>query len=76
MIDVTTDWGRTAMLGIGVAGAALYLIARVIGFMMLRKGERGHRQPMAPSHPLTHEESPDQRDGERETDRNESDHQT
>lgn len=74
MMDVMTDWGQTAMIGIGVAGVALYLIARVIGFMMLRRGERGHHQPTAQS-PLTDGESIGQQDSERKTDRNERDHQ-
>ncbi|MCP9438906.1 MAG: hypothetical protein NNA20_03060 [Nitrospira sp.] len=75
MIDVTTDEGRTVMIGIGVAGVALYLIARVIGFMILRRGERGHHQPTAQS-PLTGGESTGQHDSERKTDRNKRDRQT
>lgn len=41
MIDVTTDEGRAVMIGIGVAGVALFLVARVIGLVIQRKGEQG-----------------------------------
>ncbi|MCP9447046.1 MAG: hypothetical protein NNA22_05690 [Nitrospira sp.] len=45
MVDVTTDEGRAVMIGIGVAGVALFLAARVVGLVIQRKGEQGHPQP-------------------------------
>lgn len=51
MVDVTTDGGRAVMIGIGVAGVALFLVARVIGLMIQRKGEQGHPQPPAQASP-------------------------
>ncbi|MCP9465770.1 MAG: hypothetical protein NNA25_13380 [Nitrospira sp.] len=61
MVDVTTDEGRMIMIGIGVAGVALFLVARVIGLMIQRKGERGHG-----SSPASHSPSDARRPAETE----------
>lgn len=74
MMDVTTDGGRAVMIGIGVAGVALFLIARVIGLVIQRKGERGHPQPPAQASPpirgeFAEQPGDKQKDGTRESDR-------
>jgi len=74
MMDVTTDEGRMIMIGIGVAGVALFLIARVIGLVLQRKGERGHPQPPVQAPPpirgeFAEQPGDKQKDGTRESDR-------
>ncbi|MCP9461391.1 MAG: hypothetical protein NNA19_01625 [Nitrospira sp.] len=74
MIDVTTDEGGAVMIGIGAAGVALFLIARVIGLVIQRKGEQGHPQPPVQALPSIRGEFAEQpgdkrKDGTRESDR-------